>query len=392
MSTKITPGFIMNQIRDGVRANNKANSDISSNKLEHITYHDDQEVNELINKLNINFKRLNHRITPNMPVAFLEPRLVSRFKIIGKIIVPIRKFGARLFTKWYSDTFSHQQKHLNNDIWYGLNATIDIINDQNHLISYLIKQNLEKTTVIEELRKENNEFRKEINDIKTIQKEHASLLEDINKIQENLIKKEETNFNYSKFAERFSAGPDDVKRIYSQYIKHFKNCNSVLDIGCGKGYFLELLRENNINGIGIDTDPDLINACRIKGLNAFTDDAINYLENSKDSSIDGIFMGHVIEHLPLNLKIKFLRLCFAKLVDNGVLVIETPNTTSPFVMHNLYYLDPTHEKPLFPEAIKHLGEMAGFSVVNSYLSEQIIDASDPIEYYNYSLILNKKKL
>jgi 2-polyprenyl-3-methyl-5-hydroxy-6-metoxy-1,4-benzoquinol methylase len=364
MSNKVTPGFIMNQIRNGVRVNNSI-SEIKPFEYVEDTEHGDKEINEIMNRMSTNIKRLNHRITPNMPVAFIQPHLVSRFRFIGKILVPIRRLGTRLFTKWYVDTFSNQQKHLNHDIWFGINASIEIINDQNKIISHLIKENYERLS-------EN---------------------EDLNGKIRDLIKNDTLDFDYSKFAERFAADPNEVKRIYAQYIQHFKDCNNVLDIGCGKGYFLELLNENNITAIGIDSDADLIETCKVKGLTAYKDDAIHYLENSADNSLDGIFMGHVIEHLPLNIKIKFLELCLAKLVTNGVLILETPNTTSSYVMHNLYYLDPTHEKPLFPEALKHICEVTGFSVVNSYLSELINeDSQAPNHYYNYSLILIKKSL
>ncbi|GJM83631.1 hypothetical protein HMSSN139_61270 [Paenibacillus sp. HMSSN-139] len=58
-------------------------------------------------------------------------------------------------------------------------------------------------------------------------------------------------------------------------------------------------------------------------------------------------------------------------------------------MHNLYYLDPTHERPLFPEALKHLTEVSGFTVVASYLSGAINESEKENDYYNYSLVLKK---
>ncbi|WP_169083615.1 class I SAM-dependent methyltransferase [Paenibacillus sp. PL91] len=371
MPGKITPGFIMNQIRNGVRKND--NNPTSSKEVfdtntdfGHI-YNTDQSSKEIMNNISNNFKRLNHRVTPNIPVAFLEPHLVSRYKWLGKIIIPLRKIGTRLFTKWYADVFVNQQKHLNHDIWFGINASLEIINDQQKLIYNLQKQTYDQNLEIQELNEKFELFEIEFKKTKTL------------------------DFDYSKFAEKFSADSKTVQDIYSQYIQYFADCEDVLDIGCGKGYFLELLKENGINGFGIDSDAELINICSLKGLRAETNDAINYLNKAEDNSLSGIFMGHVIEHLPVNMKIEFLNLCLTKLKNNGVLVLETPNASSVYVMHNLYYLDPTHEKPLLPEALKHLAVVTGFSVVNSYLSGPIDEnIVSPIQYYNYSLVLKKQ--
>jgi len=371
MSGKTSPGFIMNQIRNGVRINNNSTSylieDSDTNiDFDHI-YNTDESTKEIINNISANLKRLNHRVTPNMPVAFLDPHLVSRYKWLGKIIIPLRKIGTRLFTKWYADVFVNQQKHLNHDIWFGINASLEVIRDQQKLIHNLQKQS--------------SDYKNEIKDLNI----------KLERIEVEIEKTKMLDFDYSKFAEKFSADSQTVKNIYSQYIQYFTGCESVLDIGCGKGYFLELLKDNGINGVGIDSDPELINICSLKGFRAETNDAINYLKNVDDNSVSGIFMGHVIEHLPVNLKIEFLQLCLTKLKNKGILILETPNVSSVYVMHNLYYLDPTHEKPLLPEALKHLTAVTGFSIVNSYLSGPIDESIvSPTEYYNYSLVLKKE--
>ncbi|MFC6230996.1 methyltransferase domain-containing protein [Paenibacillus allorhizosphaerae] len=441
MSKKITPGFIMNQIRNGVRSQKKTIEEIKiEQEIEKPFESNDEELSRILSSLQISLKKLNYRITPNIPVAFLEPHLVSRYKLLGKIVVPIRRFGARLFTKWYADTFINQQKHLNNDIWFGLNSAVEIVNEQNKLILHLINKNTELENQVSEfahliagIKSENVALQQDINDIKSnhttlqqdindIKSDHAIVHQGINDINSNftvleqdiihkldeaaashtinldakinlvleeLKKNTYLDFDYSKFAERFSADRETVKGIYEQYIPHFLDCNNVVDIGCGKGFFLELLQDHNIKGIGIDSDPELVRICNENGLTAYTADAINYLENLDDNSIDGVFTGHVVEHLPAPLKIKFFKLCYSKLTSNGILIIETPNISSPHVMHNLYYLDPTHEKPMFHETYKYLACEVGFSVVNSYLSGPI-ESTNPQEYYNFSLILSKQ--
>lgn len=392
MAGKITPGFIMHQIRNGVRdgelTDTVFNQIAAIEENTEIINMDDQQTSEIKSKINANLKRLKHRVTPNMPVAFLDPHLVSRYKLLGKILVPFRKFGARLFTKWYADVFINQQKHLNNDIWFGINTSLEVINDQQQLIMSLNEKLKSQQQVILKMEEQFIEKSEQIDQRSNELIESIQYLEEF---KEEFSKAQKMDFNYSKFAEKFSASSEQVKNIYSQYIHHFTHCDTVLDIGCGKGYFLEMLRDNGIKGIGIDSDEQLISICISKGLNAETNDVMNHLRNAEDNSIGGIFMGHVIEHLPVGLKIEFLKLCLAKLKSQGILIIETPNTSSPYVMHNLYYLDPTHEKPLLPEALKHLAIVTGFSVVNSYLSGSIEESIvTPIQYYNYSLILSKE--
>ncbi|WP_222429904.1 class I SAM-dependent methyltransferase [Paenibacillus cremeus] len=399
MSSKITPAFIMNQIRNGVRAKKKTTEELKLEQQEEIQVNfNNGELSQTIAALQIGLKRLQYRITPNIPVAFLEPHLVSRFKLLGKIIVPLRRLGARLFTKWYADTFVNQQKHLNKDIWFGLNSITEIANDQQKLIFHLINKNNELeaqitqlTSVITDIRSNHTELQQDmISKLDEAAASHTINLEaKINLVMDEIKKSTFLDFDYSKFAEQFSADRETVRRIYAQYIHYFKNKNYVLDIGCGKGYFMELLRDHNIPSVGIDTDTELIKICKDKGLSAYTADALGYLEKLPNNSVGGIFTGHVIEHLPSPTKIKFLKLCFDKLTHDGVLVIETPNTSSPHVMHNLYYLDPTHEKPMFHETYKYLAADVGFAIENSYLSEPI-EGTDPQQYYNFSLILSKQ--
>lgn len=396
----------MNQIRDGVRSTSANKEQYAQNDLNESIGIFNENIEKSILEIQKTYKTLNHKITPNMPVAFLEPHLTSRFKLFGKVIVPIRKFGARLFTKWYADTFINQQKHLNNILWNGINDVIKILNEQNKLIANLTNTKSENLTKLKELNKINEEISQEVIELNKQNTEYYSQIqsleerqEEIGDIEQNVITRvtdiekevyaeRGIVFNYSSFAERFSAHADVVKEIFSQYIKYFNDCNLVLDVGCGKGYFLELLKENNIKGVGVDSDPELVAICNNKGLKAYSEDAFKYIEALEDDSLEGIFMGHIIEHFSIPLRIKLLNLLYRKLKPNGKLIIETPNTTSPFVMHNLYYLDPTHERPLFPEALKHIALETGFSVVNSYLSSPIKEVNLN-EFYNHSLILSK---
>src|SRR5690606_9023607 len=133
----------------------------------------DDNIQDIINEINAEMERSNQRITPNIPVAFLEPNLVSRYKWLGKLIVPIRKFGARLFTKWYVDVFSSQQKHLNYDIWFGLNNAVQINRKQQKLIQFLISKNADQQNQIEK-------FEEKINNLENLINKESQALNDVN--------------------------------------------------------------------------------------------------------------------------------------------------------------------------------------------------------------------
>ncbi|MBU5673844.1 class I SAM-dependent methyltransferase [Paenibacillus brevis] len=382
----MTPGMIMNQIRSTVRkhgGDESIPSEVEQEKNLDQLSDGNSSYFELMKRINEDIRALSGKVPPNMPIAFQEPRLVSRFRLLGKIIVPIRKFGARLFTKWYVDPISSQQHYLNKEMWSGLNRSIEIITNLTQLETKLINQVYGLNNVITELK---DEITRLNNDIRDLRREDEEIMTDIQLLTK---KYSHSAFEYSAFSKRFSAPGDAVKQIFTQYLKYIKPEHTVLDIGCGQGYFLELLNESSIKGIGVDSDPRLVSLCIEKGLTAYVEDGHSYLQKQSDESIDSIFLAHVIEHLTLSEKIEFLDLSYKKLKKEGVLILETPNTTSVYVMHNLYYLDPTHEKPLFPEALKHLAEVSGFTVVASYLSGAIIETGKENDYYNYSLVLKK---
>ncbi|MEX3620170.1 class I SAM-dependent methyltransferase [Paenibacillus glucanolyticus] len=375
---KVNPALIMHQIRSGVR---EQTIELNTNKYtegDNSSFSIDGDYMREIQQLNIKINRLLHRVTPNMPVAFMEPRLVSRYKFLDKFVTPIRKFGNRLFTKWYVDTVSNQQKYLNNELWFGLNSSIEVITEQSKLIAQLV----DRISIIDQ----NNQLLS--NELDKLKSEQNNLSPVVMKLKQKYLLND--NFQYSCFAKNFTAAGEDVKRIFKQYLKYIEENEIVVDIGCGKGYFLELLSEHNLNGVGIDTDVELVEECKSKKLQAYVDEGNEYLLKQNNSSIDVVFLAHVIEHLTVPQKITFLELCYQKLKKGGKLIIETPNTTSGYVMNNLYYLDPTHERPLLPEGLKHLAQMNGFKVINSYLSEEIsFTDSATKQYYNYSLILQK---
>jgi O-antigen chain-terminating methyltransferase len=153
-------------------------------------------------------------------------------------------------------------------------------------------------------------------------------------------------FDYGRFAERFRGTEEYVKAGQQIYLPHFRACRNVLDIGCGRGEFLEMMRTAGIPAKGIDLDAESVATCRHKTLDAETADLFVYLENLPEASLDGIFCSQVVEHLPPDRLPEMIRLCASRLERNGALAIETPNPECLAIFATHFYLDPTHQRPV----------------------------------------------
>ena len=153
-------------------------------------------------------------------------------------------------------------------------------------------------------------------------------------------------FDYGRFTERFRGTEEYVKAGQQIYLPHFQGCRSVLDIGCGRGEFLELMRDAGIPARGIDLGDESVAMCRHKGLEAERADLFEYLAGLPEASLDGIFCAQVVEHLPPRRLPEMIELCASRLSRNGAIAIETPNPECLAIFATHFYLDPTHTRPV----------------------------------------------
>jgi O-antigen chain-terminating methyltransferase len=165
-------------------------------------------------------------------------------------------------------------------------------------------------------------------------------------------------------------GPTEVVRERQRvYVDDFRAAAPVLDVGCGRGEFLGLLREAGIEARGVDADADMVAYARGEGLDVEQADALAYLESLSDGSLGGIFCAQVVEHLPPPALVRFLELAHAKLRDGGLLIAETINPVSPLALRN-YFADLTHAQPLVPETLALLARHAGFDDVETRFANE----------------------
>ena len=195
--------------------------------------------------------------------------------------------------------------------------------------------------------------------------------------------------NYLLFEERFRGSREIIKQRQLAFLPYFENCTHVLDIGCGRGEFLEILKDYNINGTGVDLDADMVAYCRSHQLNVEQSDAIAYLEKLEDESLDGIFMDQVVEHVDPGYLIKLITLCYQKLIYGGHIVIETVNPLSLVAFFN-FYLDISHKKPIHPYTLKFLLDSCQFTKSEiKYYSE--IPENAKLRKMNRSSTINKSE-
>ena len=157
-----------------------------------------------------------------------------------------------------------------------------------------------------------------------------------------------------------------VRDQRSPYVPYFKDVSPVVDLGCGRGEFLELLKEAGIAAYGVDSDPVACEEARAKALKVIEADLFTYLRELPERCLGGIFSARVAEYLPTNSLAEMISLCSHKMKPGGVLVIETttPASDSPFGRN--YHSDASHYHPVYPEVLKAMFDGNGF--VNSAIS------------------------
>jgi len=165
--------------------------------------------------------------------------------------------------------------------------------------------------------------------------------------------------NYFVFEEMFRGSREEIKKRQSAFIQYFDKSGNVLDIGCGRGEFLELLKERGICARGIDVNKDMVDYCKSRGLDVEMVDAVTYLEKIEEKSLDGVFVDQVVEHLQSDYLVKMLGLCYKKLKYGHFIVVETVNPISFYSLAN-FYMDLTHVRPVHPATLRFLLGSVGF--------------------------------
>lgn len=177
---------------------------------------------------------------------------------------------------------------------------------------------------------------------------------------------------YKAFEDQFRGTRESVFEKQLRHLNKVKDLSSkeedsdlnslpVIDLGCGRGEWLELLAKENIPAIGVDLNQDFISECRSRALNAEESDVFTYLSKRESNSCRAITAFHIVEHLSFPELWTFYQETLRVLAPGGIAIFETPNPNNLRVAANFFLTDITHVRPLPTSLAAFLAEYLGAS-------------------------------
>ncbi len=192
---------------------------------------------------------------------------------------------------------------------------------------------------------------------------------------------------YVAFEDRFRGTREDITQRQRFYLPILAEANAgspdrpIVDVGCGRGEFLELMRDQGLTARGVDFNDSMAEACRALGLDAVAGDAVSYLAQQTPGSLGAVTGFHIIEHLPFKVMVRLFDEALRALAPGGVMIFETPNPANLLVGSRWFYMDPTHRNPLPAEMVAMIAEARGFtriSIVELHPSGLHFAGGDPV--------------
>lgn len=175
---------------------------------------------------------------------------------------------------------------------------------------------------------------------------------------------EHPDIDWAGFAERFRGSEEKIREQQKCYVARFAGApGDILDIGCGRGEFLEAAKTAGLPARGIDQGHEAVALCRSKGLDVEQGDMFAYLESLADGSLGGAYCAQVVEHLPPAAVPRLVKLLAQKLRLGALIAIETPNPECLAIFATHFYLDPTHTRPIPAPLLRFYLESAGFGSI-----------------------------
>jgi len=192
---------------------------------------------------------------------------------------------------------------------------------------------------------------------------------------------------YAALEDRFRGGREEIKERFRVYLPYVKDWAPVVDLGCGRGEWLEILSEDGIEASGVDTNLIQLEQSRARGLNVGEEDFLTHLQRLDDASVGAITGFHIVEHVPLKALITLLNEALRVLRPGGVVIFETPNPENVLVGSKYFYMDPTHRNPLPSELLEFLLDSRGFEAIeilnlHPWESARIAGESELTERFN----------
>ena len=181
------------------------------------------------------------------------------------------------------------------------------------------------------------------------------------------------DYKYVGFEDRFRGSDEEIRSKLRAYLPVFAGASDVLDLGCGRGEFLGLLRAEGVRATGVDANHEMVAVAREHGLEVAESDALAHLESMPDGSLGGLIAAQVVEHLEPAYLMRLLTTAFDKLRPESPIVIETINPACWLAFFSSYLRDFTHVRPVHPETLQYLLQASGFGGVTIRYSSPVPD-------------------
>ncbi len=181
------------------------------------------------------------------------------------------------------------------------------------------------------------------------------------------------DFTYVGFEDRFRGSDDEIREKLRAYLPLFAGASNVLDIGCGRGEFLALLKAQGVTARGVDTNYEMVEVVRERGLEAAQSDGLSYLATVPNGSLGGLMAAQLIEHLEPSYLVRLLIAAYDKLRPGAPIVLETINPACWYAFFSSYIRDLSHVRPIHPETMQYLLQASGFGKVSIQYSAPVPD-------------------
>ena len=178
---------------------------------------------------------------------------------------------------------------------------------------------------------------------------------------------------YLGFEDRFRGSQEEIRSRLTDYVSLFSSASDVVDIGCGRGEFLELLRTHGVTARGVDANDAMVHECRARGLDVTHGDALGFLEQQQDGCLGGLVAIQVVEHFEPAYLLRVLEASHHKMRVGAPLVLETINPACWMAFFDCYLRDVTHRQALHPDTLRYLVQSSGFSNVDVRYRSPILE-------------------
>nr|WP_315018210.1 glycosyltransferase [uncultured Campylobacter sp.] len=196
---------------------------------------------------------------------------------------------------------------------------------------------------------------------------------------------------YKSFEDKFRGHRSEIKKrllAYEPFLQILKQNNekpAAVDLGCGRGEWLEILKQNGFTARGCDVSEEMLKECEKNALEAKKQGAIEFLSELEDSSLALVSAFQLVEHLEFSELCELIKQARRVLKDGGILILETPNPENLRVATLNFYLDATHVKPIPPMLLEYLCEFEGFNNTFMMRLNSNLSFSEDLENQNVTL-------